>query len=71
MVAGTRGDTTTAADLSREQLLGLYRQMLEIRRTEEALARLHQAGQIPGACHTYVGRGGDRDRRLRPPARHR
>jgi 2-oxoisovalerate dehydrogenase E1 component len=55
MVAGTRGDTTTAADLSREQLLGLYRQMLEIRRTEEALARLHQAGQIPGACHTYFG----------------
>ena len=55
MVAETRGDTTTSADLSREQLLGLYRQMLEIRRTEEALARLHQAGQIPGACHTYVG----------------
>ena len=40
---------------SREQLLGLYRQMLEIRRCEEQLARLHQSGLIPGACHTYVG----------------
>jgi len=40
---------------SKEQLLGLYRQMLEIRRCEEQLARLHQSGLIPGACHTYVG----------------
>jgi len=29
--------------------------MLEIRRAEEQLARLHQSGQIPGACHTYIG----------------
>ncbi len=29
--------------------------MLEIRRCEEQLARLHQTGFIPGACHTYVG----------------
>jgi len=29
--------------------------MLEIRRSEEQLARLHQSGQIPGACHTYIG----------------
>ena len=43
------------AELGKAELLQLYRQMLEIRRTEEALARLHQAGQIPGACHTYVG----------------
>ncbi len=43
------------AQLSKEQMLGLYRQMLEIRRTEEQLARLHQSGLIPGACHTYVG----------------
>jgi len=46
---------TTALGLTKEQLLGLYRQMLEIRRAEEQLARLHQSGQIPGACHTYVG----------------
>ncbi|HEY3078682.1 MAG TPA: thiamine pyrophosphate-dependent dehydrogenase E1 component subunit alpha [Chloroflexota bacterium] len=40
---------------SRETLLSLYRQMLNIRRTEEALARLHQQGLVHGACHTYVG----------------
>ncbi len=45
----------TGAQVGREQLLGLYRQMLEIRRCEEQLARLHQSGFIPGACHTYVG----------------
>ena len=37
------------------ELLGLYRQMLLIRRCEEQLARSHQAGLIPGPCHTYVG----------------
>jgi 2-oxoisovalerate dehydrogenase E1 component len=42
-------------DLSKDQYLALYRQMLEIRRTEEQLAKSHQAGLIPGACHTYVG----------------
>jgi len=35
--------------------LGLYRQMLVIRRCEEALAKAHLAGLIHGACHTYVG----------------
>jgi len=42
-------------DLTREQSLALYRTMLIIRRTEEHLARAHASGQIPGACHTYVG----------------
>src|SRR5689334_20569657 len=41
--------------LSKDQYLALFRQMLEIRRTEEQLAKSHQAGLIPGACHTYVG----------------
>jgi 2-oxoisovalerate dehydrogenase E1 component len=43
------------ADLSKEQYLALYRQMFEIRRTEEQLAKAHQAGLVHGACHTYVG----------------
>src|SRR5438309_182844 len=43
------------AQVGKERMLGLYRQMLEIRRCEEQLARLHQSGLIPGACHTYVG----------------
>ncbi len=41
--------------LDKRQLLGLYRTMLLIRRCEEALARAHQGGLIPGPCHTYVG----------------
>ncbi len=35
--------------------LSLYEVMVRIRRTEEQLARSHEAGLIPGACHTYVG----------------
>ena len=46
---------TSATSLSKEQLLALYRTMLVIRRTEEQLARAHQAGLIHGACHTYIG----------------
>ena len=38
-----------------EQLVSLYRAMLQIRRTEEQLARMYAAGLIHGACHTYVG----------------
>jgi 2-oxoisovalerate dehydrogenase E1 component len=41
--------------ISPVEQLRLYRQMLLIRRCEEQLARSHQAGLIPGACHTYVG----------------
>jgi 2-oxoisovalerate dehydrogenase E1 component len=43
------------ADLSTDQLVELYRQMVIIRRTEEQLARAHQQGLVHGACHTYVG----------------
>jgi 2-oxoisovalerate dehydrogenase E1 component len=35
--------------------LKLYRTMLIIRMVEERLAKSHQRGLIPGACHTYVG----------------
>lgn len=41
--------------LSKDQQLQLYRGMLVIRRCEEQLAKSHQAGLIPGPCHTYVG----------------
>lgn len=46
---------SNAPNLSKDQYLALFRQMLEIRRTEEQLAKSHQAGLIHGACHTYVG----------------
>jgi TPP-dependent pyruvate/acetoin dehydrogenase alpha subunit len=44
-----------STSLSTSELLSLYRKMVQIRRTEEQLARAHQSGAIPGACHTYVG----------------
>lgn len=46
---------TTVADIKKGDLLSLYREMVNIRRTEEQLARSYQSGNIPGACHTYVG----------------
>ncbi len=41
--------------VGKDVILGLYREMVNIRRTEEQLARSYQGGHIPGACHTYVG----------------
>src|SRR5215207_9277939 len=41
--------------LSKDRLLHLYREMVNIRRTEEQLAKSYARGDIPGACHTYVG----------------
>ena len=46
---------TDSSTLSKDDLLKLYREMLNIRRTEEQLARSYQGGSIPGACHTYIG----------------
>ncbi len=45
----------TEAALNRQRLLTLYREMVNIRKTEEQLARSYQMGHIPGACHTYIG----------------
>jgi 2-oxoisovalerate dehydrogenase E1 component len=45
----------TDADLSKDELLALYRKVQLIRQCEEELARAHQRGLIHGACHTYVG----------------
>jgi 2-oxoisovalerate dehydrogenase E1 component len=42
-------------NLGATKLLSLYRELLKIRRSEEQLARLHAAGLVHGACHTYVG----------------
>ena len=40
---------------SQRVLVRLYQRMLLIRLCEERLAKSHQRGLIPGACHTYVG----------------
>ncbi|HZQ99494.1 MAG TPA: thiamine pyrophosphate-dependent enzyme [Chloroflexota bacterium] len=47
--------TPTYQPITAERARGLYRTMLVIRKTEEALARAHQNGLVHGACHTYVG----------------
>src|SRR5688500_967223 len=41
--------------LDREQLIGLYRQMILIRRFEEKSAEAYVAGKIGGFCHLYIG----------------
>jgi len=41
--------------LNEEQLIGLYRQMLLIRRFEEKSAEAYVAGKIGGFCHLYIG----------------
>ena len=46
---------TTAAELSRDDLLDLYTRMLLIRRFEERAAELRMAGLIPGFLHPYIG----------------
>jgi acetoin:2,6-dichlorophenolindophenol oxidoreductase subunit alpha len=48
-------ETTTSQALPREELLGLYVQMLLIRRFEERAAELRMAGFIPGFLHPYIG----------------
>ena len=40
---------------SKETILRLYREMVNIRKTEEQLAKSYAQGMIPGACHTYIG----------------
>lgn len=40
---------------ARDTLLALYRQMLVLRRFEEAAARTYREGKIPGFIHLYIG----------------
>jgi len=40
---------------SKDQLLGLYKQMLLIRRFEERAGQLYGLGLIGGFCHLYIG----------------
>lgn len=42
-------------DLAPERLLGMYRDMLLIRRFEERAAELRMEGLIPGFLHPYIG----------------
>lgn len=42
-------------NLSADEMLGLYRDMLRIRRVEEQIGRDAKAGEIPGAVHLCIG----------------
>ncbi|MCM8556842.1 pyruvate dehydrogenase (acetyl-transferring) E1 component subunit alpha [Sphingomicrobium sediminis] len=42
-------------EASQEELLGLYKQMLLIRRFEERAGQLYGLGLIGGFCHLYIG----------------
>ena len=47
--------TTLTANARKTGLIEHYRKMLLMRLCEERLAKSHQRGLIPGACHTYIG----------------
>src|SRR5258708_15555468 len=47
--------TNTAGRIDTEQLLFMYRAMLQIREFEEAAGRLGEQAKIPGAVHLYAG----------------
>lgn len=40
---------------TKEQMLFMYRKMVEIRQFEEAAGTLYQSGQLPGFLHLYIG----------------
>ena len=40
---------------SKDQMLFMYRKMVEIRQFEEAAGTLYQSGQLPGFLHLYIG----------------
>ncbi len=59
MGAESAGATRTAREVDRTGgragLLATYREMLRIRRFEEAAARAYTEGKIGGFCHLYIG----------------
>jgi len=47
--------STAKSNVSAEELLGFYRDMLLIRRFEEKAGQLYGMGLIGGFCHLYIG----------------
>ncbi len=50
-----RRTTSKAPNVSKEELLEYYREMLLIRRFEEKAGQLYGMGLIGGFCHLYIG----------------
>ena len=48
-------EISTAPTVDRDELLRFYREMLRIRRFEEAAARAYTRGKISGFLHLYIG----------------
>ncbi|MHA3914559.1 pyruvate dehydrogenase (acetyl-transferring) E1 component subunit alpha [Halovulum sp. GXIMD14793] len=55
MATSTRRKAASKKNLSAEELLRFYRQMLQIRRFEEKAGQLYGMGLIGGFCHLYIG----------------
>ncbi len=51
----TQADQTLPPDMTPETALGLYSQMVFLRRFEEKVGQLYGMGLIGGHCHLYVG----------------
>ena len=47
--------STAKSNLSKDELLHFYREMLQIRRFEEKAGQLYGMGLIGGFCHLYIG----------------
>jgi pyruvate dehydrogenase E1 component alpha subunit len=52
---GASGETGAVPDLTKEQELAAFRQMLLIRRFEEKAGQMYGMGLIGGFCHLYIG----------------
>ncbi len=52
---GAAGSAKAASNVSRDELLQFYREMLLIRRFEEKAGQLYGMGLIGGFCHLYIG----------------
>ena len=46
---------TSTANVSKDNLMHFYREMLLIRRFEEKAGQLYGMGLIGGFCHLYIG----------------
>src|SRR5512138_1174815 len=54
-VRASSADGPSQALDDKAALLGLYREMLLLRRFEEAAGRVYTEGKIGGFCHLYIG----------------
>ncbi len=53
--AETTEEAPAASNVSKDELMGFYRDMLLIRRFEEKAGQLYGMGLIGGFCHLYIG----------------